>query len=291
LAERRWSDAQMKELGGQLEKLDFISGLQIGLHGERVSGLGDIDFMKTHRDDDSIMLVYAICPRFFSSMEKDLRYLPELPETSGWLAAWVGQLLPDNHLMRIVENLPPAGWYDLNKVTLAKTFQEHLFQICQPAKHLISQQVVAGIDGNMQKLRQPADIMPLNAFAFNVIPAIYSAAQKIAQGQNAVDMAIVACALERYHLAQGKYPETLAVLAPEYAKTIPPDVVDGQPLHYRLTQDGRYMLYSVGWDGKDDGGVVALKETSHWVGDQWVQYPNDWVWQYSLQIQNSQAPE
>ena len=287
LAERRWSDAQMKELGGLLEKLDFISGLQIALHGERVTGLGYIDFMKTNRDQHSLMLLYAVCPRVFASMEKDLRYLPELPEVSDWFNDWQRHFLRDDSATRIVEHLPPAGWYDLNKVTVAKTYQEHLFQICQPAKHLISQQVVAGINGDMEKLRQPADIMPLNALAFNVIPAIYYAAQKAAQGQNAVDMAIVACALERYHLAHGEYPETLAVLAPEYIKTIPPDVVDGQLLHYRRTQDGRYMVYSVGWDGKDDGGVTHLGESSHWVGNQWTQYPNDWVWQYPTQTTNS----
>jgi hypothetical protein len=30
--------------------------------------------------------------------------------------------------------------------------------------------------------------------------------------------------------------------------------MNGQTLHYRLTPDGAFVLYSVGTDGRDDGG-------------------------------------
>ena len=36
---------------------------------------------------------------------------------------------------------------------------------------------------------------------------------------------------------------------------LPHDIINGQPLHYRRTDDGQFVLYSVGWDEKDDGGV------------------------------------
>jgi hypothetical protein len=36
--------------------------------------------------------------------------------------------------------------------------------------------------------------------------------------------------------------------------TVPYDYMSAKPLRYRLQADGSYVLYSVGQDGKDDGG-------------------------------------
>jgi len=88
-------------------------------------------------------------------------------------------------------------------------------------------------------------------------------------------MTQVACALERHRLAHGEYPENLAPLVPAYLPTLPPDVVDGQPLHYRRLPDGRFLLYSIGWNGKDDGGAVVLRDNRYLDPKQ-----GDWVWQY-----------
>jgi hypothetical protein len=63
-----------------------------------------------------------------------------------------------------------------------------------------------------------------------------------------------AIALERHRVAQGKYPPTLTALVPTFLSTVPLDPMDHQPLRYRLEADGRYILYSIGVDGKDDGG-------------------------------------
>jgi hypothetical protein len=68
---------------------------------------------------------------------------------------------------------------------------------------------------------------------------------------------LTAFALERYRLKHGSYPSTLAPLAPEFLKTVPVDFMDGQPLRYRLRDDGRFLLYSIGLDGVDDGGRIV----------------------------------
>src|SRR5262249_52975358 len=52
----------------------------------------------------------------------------------------------------------------------------------------------------------------------------------------------------------GKYPARLDDLAPAYLKEVPLDFMDGKPLRYRTKEDGTFLLYSVGEDGKDDGG-------------------------------------
>jgi len=61
-------------------------------------------------------------------------------------------------------------------------------------------------------------------------------------------------ALERYRLRYGQYPAALTALASEFLKAVPIDLMDAQPLKYRLNPDGTFDLYSAGEDGRDDGG-------------------------------------
>jgi len=102
------------------------------------------------------------------------------------------------------------------------------------------------------------------------------AVSKSASGQESMDLARVAIALERYRLAHGTYPELLDALAPQLLKQIPHDIVDGQPLHYRRSSDGQFVLYSVGWNETDDGGAVGLND-----GGGADIRKGDWVWRSS----------
>ncbi|HXI73851.1 MAG TPA: hypothetical protein VNN22_26205 [Verrucomicrobiae bacterium] len=70
---------------------------------------------------------------------------------------------------------------------------------------------------------------------------------------------ITAIALERYRGTHGAYPATLAALVPEFLKTPPMDFMDGEPLRYQLTDDGHFVLYSVGLDRVDDGGTLPVR--------------------------------
>lgn len=68
---------------------------------------------------------------------------------------------------------------------------------------------------------------------------------------------LTAIAVERYRLAHGKLPEQLAELVPELLGSIPVDPADGQPLRYRVLENG-FVVYSVGPDKGDDQGDVGL---------------------------------
>lgn len=95
-----------------------------------------------------------------------------------------------------------------------------------------------------------------------------------ARYEAALDEARVACALERYRLAHGSYPDSLNALVPAFMDHLPHDLVTGGLLHYQSAGES-YTLYENGWDGKDDGGVIA-KDT----GNRNLEDPNhgDWVW-------------
>jgi hypothetical protein len=71
----------------------------------------------------------------------------------------------------------------------------------------------------------------------------------------------------------------LNALVPEFLAAVPMDLIDGQPLRYRLNADGSFVLYSVGENGKDDGGNPALEPNVKSTSYQW-QNANalDWVW-------------
>jgi hypothetical protein len=71
----------------------------------------------------------------------------------------------------------------------------------------------------------------------------------------------VALALERYRRQNGAWPPALAKLTPALLKAVPADPFDGKLLRYRRTVDG-VVVYSVGPDGRDNGGVLDRDNTT-----------------------------
>ena len=69
----------------------------------------------------------------------------------------------------------------------------------------------------------------------------------------------LACALESHFLDHRSYPEDFQRLIPNYLSVVPMDI-DDQPMRYQRTPDGRYAIYSVAYDLKDDG--VPPQETT-----------------------------
>ena len=86
------------------------------------------------------------------------------------------------------------------------------------------------------------------------------------------DEARLACALERFRLSHGNFPNALTNLAPEFIPSVPVEIVNGQPYHYRRLDDGSFILYSVGMDLRDDGGVNDPNLSAS--------KQHDWVWRY-----------
>jgi len=72
----------------------------------------------------------------------------------------------------------------------------------------------------------------------------------------------IAVAIERYRRAhRDAIPATLTDLVPTYLDDIPEDPLTGKPLLYRAASDA-YIVYSVGPDGKDDGGSLLRRPDS-----------------------------
>ncbi len=77
---------------------------------------------------------------------------------------------------------------------------------------------------------------------------------------------ITTIAILRHKTDTGKLPESLGKLVSNgYLKSVPMDPYSDGPLVYKLIEDN-FMLYSVGEDFKDDGGITSdnYMQTSQW---------------------------
>jgi hypothetical protein len=152
----------------------------------------------------------------------------------------------------------PRGWVYQNLVQLANTCQI-LGDSIDPSGQMVFPRKVdaAGVMARSH--------VWLYAFvAIRSMPSRVRPFLTTAKVQTQVHEALIACALERCRLEHKAYPETLDALVPQFLDKIPPDLIGGQPLHYRRADDGKFVLYSVGWNETDDGGKPASDD--------------DWVW-------------
>lgn len=106
------------------------------------------------------------------------------------------------------------------------------------------------------------------------IPAVKEMFARAASIEAGLRQARIACAIQEYALSEKALPSSLDQLVPKYIDEIPRDVINGGAMHYR--SDGKeYVLWSVGWNEKDDGGNGSPNEKS-------PQKKLDWVWKGRL---------
>jgi hypothetical protein len=108
------------------------------------------------------------------------------------------------------------------------------------------------------------------------LSAVFNKVMRVEVARQAV---VTAIALKRYQLKHGDYPPNLNSLVPEFLTSVSLDPVDGKPLRYRPNADGTFVLYSIGENGKDDGGNPSLEKGVESSNLNW-QNPHalDWVW-------------
>ncbi len=247
LIRHAWSEAQLAEIEKYLASVDLLAEYKLAMRGERALSTSSLNWLRRQGFWGHVMMY----------------------ENYG---DGVGVSGSDRGF-----NPYPSGWFYQNMLTISDMFQELCFPVVEESAHRVFVTVAAKSDATMEsRLARPR---PYNIYARVLMPAMAKAIIKSARAQSFVDAARVACALERYRLANGKLPETLDALSPSFIKAIPNDVIDGKPLRYRLKPDGGYVVYSVGWNQADDGGEIGWKKST---GDKVSNVDitqGDWVWQ------------
>lgn len=254
LANHRWTEAQLLTLEGELAKADFLTDYQTGMNGERYFSIWSMDFLRRTGDTSTLF---------------------DSPEAAAGNSDIGAQFLAATG--RILFRLVPAGWFDQNKLSLGQMHVEYIRPMIDEQKQLARPAISKKATAAFESFRPT----PYNLFAGMLLPALDKAALKSATAQTYLNLARVAVALERHRLTHGTYPETLAALEPHFIAKLPHDVINGQPLHYRHTDDGSFILYSVGWNTTDDGGTVVRRRDKSGKESETVDpKQGDWVWRY-----------
>jgi hypothetical protein len=162
----------------------------------------------------------------------------------------------------------PAGWLYLEQISYHRAFDD----LVAPALDLEAGRIRPRL---IEQACHPAfPIWGHQLVAAPVTTGARSLLLTAALAQNGVNQTVLACALERHRLATGSFPESLDVVGPQLLGTTPGDVITGQPMKYRLSQEGQFQLYSVGWNEQDEGGKLIMdKQTKAPDAKQ-----GDWVW-------------
>ncbi|BAM02916.1 hypothetical protein PSMK_07570 [Phycisphaera mikurensis NBRC 102666] len=107
---------------------------------------------------------------------------------------------------------------------------------------------------------------PLGAMRYGMVtqllPALDATRRDAFESDARRDAALLALALHRHRLATGSFPEPstgYAKLVPAYLHEIPLDPLHGTPMRWTI-RDGRPVIYGLGADGDDDGGVLPTEE-------------------------------
>lgn len=244
-----WNDSQLAELQQCLKGIDCLNNFQLSLRGESTGMyMQTIDCMRDDRETGA-QLVTVLS-----------QYADDYNDLSIW----------GFYLYRIW----PKGTFDMAKARGLSFYMEATHEFVDPAKDRVFPEK---LDQMQRKIGSQNRYAFPNLLVRITVPHVIISIEKFSEGQFHVDAAIIACALERYCLAHGAYPASLDDLAPYSDGPLPHDLMNGEPYHYKLQPDGKYLLYSVGWNQIDEGGkVVYLPSSSPNPSIDWKQ--GDWVW-------------
>jgi len=238
LEENRWNEAQMIALQQEIQRIDLIPEFHRSFECERAYMVGESEWENT--------------------LSKDERYKIYFPGRSSSLAVYAAAIMDFTFYRSRLENIEYITQYVLPCINVAARRIDPV--ACEKASDF------SQISQERSFWLHPQIIFqsPYNFTQFF---------REFAMAQTGMDEAALACALERFKITHSDYPAKLDELAPQFIAKVPNDVISGDPLHYQRTADGRYLLYSVGWDGVDNGG----KALSGWFSKD----AGDWVWQYT----------
>jgi hypothetical protein len=242
-----WSDAQLASLGAVWQPCDFVKDMAFAMEMERAMTLDfyaqirdsrkKLDFVIQQHEKTQEMTDGAFGALPAKGFVLNWLYLPV------WRFAWIAQddlaSLEQSQFTIERERLARTnGW-----ASLAGTKDE-------PKLHWRLSFEGGEKPGWYDRLRF--------LFASENITIADSMIRKTLEVQTQQQMALTVLGIQRYRLRTGRLPAQLSELVPEYLAALPHDFMDGKALRYRQRPgEDDFLLYSVGEDGKDDGGDPA----------------------------------
>jgi len=179
---------------------------------------------------------------------------------------------------RALLRLIPGGLFDHWKSVLVELdMQQFILPLKKDGLHA----ALTSSEKLMEALKQRSNVLrhPDYLVARLLLPSVTQVSCNALLMDARRRQVLTALALERFFVKNARYPAALTELVPDYLPAIPADPCDSQPLRYRPTPSGRYALWSVAFDGKDDSGKVTPdSKTSPKLSKR--EYKGDWTWTY-----------
>jgi hypothetical protein len=243
----QWSEPNLRSLQAEFARYDFCADARRALSAERFWGSEIIDYVRRS------------------------------PQKANQIGGIFGSQQSGMDLGAVLMSVAPSGWFDFEQLNYGRMTDEYLLPTIDLTTRQISPRLAHQADERTAQLTGRSSVglyFHHLFFCRLLLPGVSGLAQKTAFAQTAADCAIIACALERYRREQGQYPELLSALQPQFIQKLPHDIINGEPLKYHRTETGDYVLYSVGWNETDDGGVVGVVKTE----ERNSLSQGDWVW-------------
>ncbi|HEY5793262.1 MAG TPA: hypothetical protein VIS74_08185 [Chthoniobacterales bacterium] len=171
----------------------------------------------------------------------------------------------ENFLTHFFDKAYPRGWVFSDLAYYDRIMQRGIEEgsaFEQPAfwKDVIEPEIIA-------KKQLPQGLTRL--FSLIALPAIGGSTRQFLKTEIRLRQAQIACALERYRLAKGSYPDSLDALVSEYLPALPLDACDQKNFRYQRPAPDQFVLWSIGPDKIDQGGTPPARASDP---------ANDWVW-------------
>jgi hypothetical protein len=249
-AMHRWEERHLQRLDELLRPASKLKNLQFAIRGEA-----------------------ALMAQQLTMMERDRTLAANEVAKMAQMVGAEGERVVKNadSLNRFVAQRAPAGWY----------FQS----LAREEAALLGHLSASFADAEQRRFfRQNPPTVPAKLWFDrfwpfkNVEGSFLKTAAKCARLQTNFDHARLAVALERHWLRHRAYPEKLDALVPEFLDRLPHDLFDGQPMRYRREGEQGFVLWSIGFDDKDDNAGPL-----HFAGNQGGSVGEelgDLVWRY-----------
>ena len=182
-----------------------------------------------------------------------------------------------NLLMRMT----PSGFFDESGAVLVDREFRYLIKPLRDKGWMAMMQSSQEWENELVEMNKSRWMHPTYIMTSLIAPATKNIVSRCIYTQVLLDQAVIACALERHRIKHGSYPDSLDAVKLATGKPLPLDVMNGKPMGYRKTADGRYALWAVGFGGEDGGGKRTLDE-KHPENTKFsdTKYVGDWVWDF-----------
>jgi hypothetical protein len=177
LAEHEWSDEQLAALEAELAKVDFLADYGSIMRGERAFAIASFENQRRTRE----MISYT-----------------------------------DAGIVTNKLTFMPSAYFYQNELAFAQLHQQWILPLIDTNSRAISPAALQDANDAVLAEKEHSYFPAYKTQAMMLFHNVSAAVRKIAAIQASIDLARVACALERYRLAHGEYPETLDALAPQF---------------------------------------------------------------------------